>query len=246
MAKRDYFFIADTETTQPKGGENPIPAKVADFGGVVCDRQGNIYTSIAVMVAGVYNNPDTPLFFTSDPDGIWSKAGQGKRYNMYNMMLENGERMLSSVQAINNWLLKVKERYDPYLTAYNLAFDSEKCDNTDIRLDIFKKRFCLWHASQEKWGHSKKYRQFVLDNHIFRSPTDLGNMSYRTNAEAMCRFVLNDPDMPDEPHTALEDARDYEMPILTKLVQTTKKEKWLNPKPYNWRNYQVKDWYKPA
>jgi hypothetical protein len=71
-------------------------------------------------------------------------------------------------------------------------------------------------------------------------------MSYRTNAETMARFVLGDPGIPDEPHTALEDVIDYELPILRAVVKGNKREKWLNPTPWNWRELQVKNHFKPA
>ena len=88
--------------------------------------------------------------------------------------------------------------------------------------------------------------KFVLDMHEFGGRTGLGNMSYRTNAETMARFVLGDPDLPDEPHTSLEDCLWYELPVLLKLVNTTKKKRWMNPAPYNWRDYQIKNWYQPV
>ena len=235
MAKKDYFLTIDTETTQDQ--------KVADFGATVSDRKGNIVTQCAVLINGIYTDQQNhPLFFTSDPAGIWSKKGQDKRYSKYTKMLESGSRMLASVNAINRWLERVAGKYNPYLTAYNLAFDLDKCEKTEIDLTIFgNRKFCLWGAAQDKWGKTKKFRQFVLDNHGFNSPTDLGNMTYKTNAEIMARYVLNQPELADEPHTALEDIIFYELPILNRLVQTTKKQKWLNPPSYNWRDYQVKD-----
>lgn len=235
MAKKDYFLVVDTETTQDN--------LVADFGAIVCDRKGNIVKQCAVLTHGIYNNEqDHPLFFTSDPDGIWSKKGKDKRYNNYAKMLEGGTRMLASVGAVNRWLDKAKEQYDPYLTAYNLAFDKDKCSKTGIDLAQFSDReFCLWHAAFNKWAYTKKYRKFVCENHYFNPPTDLGNMSYKTNAEVMARFVLGNPNLPDEPHTALEDVLYYELPILTRLLATEKKVKWLNPKPFNWKAVQVRD-----
>ena len=254
MAKKDYFLLVDTETTQPfrekldnKGNvlSEKIEAQVADFGAIVVDRKGNEYARCAVLVAGVYG--ELPLFYTSDPqDQVFGKHTLDRRYTKYANMLETGSRMLASVNAINRWLDNVRGKYDPILTAYNLSFDEGKCLNTDIDLSIYDKKFCLWYASQAKWGQTKAYRQFVLDLHEFRPRTDLGNMSYRTNAETMARFILNNPELEDEPHTALEDAIYYELPILKRLVQTTKKKVWMNPKPYNWRDYQIKDWYKPV
>ena len=151
--------------------------------------------------------------------------------------------MIASVGAINRWLDKVKATYSPYLTAYNLAFDQDKCGNTGIDLAQFEenKRFCLWHAAFNKWAGTKAYKNFALSVHAFNPPTDLGNMSYKTNAEVMARFVLGNPQLPDEPHTALEDAKFYELPILLRLLATTKKRAWLNPEPFNWRKVQVRD-----
>jgi hypothetical protein len=236
VAKPDYFLIVDTETTQDQ--------LVADFGAVVVNRKGKIMTQCAVLIFGIYNDSENhPLFHMfGDAGDLWSKAGLPKRYERYNNMLDSGSRQLASKSAVNRWLERVKGEFNPYLTAYNLAFDKDKCNNTDIDLSMFKdKEFCLWYAAVEKWAHSKKYRQFILDNHFFIPPTDLRNMSYRTNAEVMTKFLRNDPDFPDEPHTALEDVLDYELPILEKLVNTTKKEKWLNPVAWNWRKLQVKD-----
>ncbi len=234
MAKKDYFLIVDTETT--------IDGKVADFGAVVTDKKGNIMTQCAVMVYGIFTDMENhKLFYIDDPENhLWSKQSLERRYNQYNAMVKDGSRMISSVNAINRWLEKVNILYSPYTTAYNLPFDLDKCNNTDIDLSIFSKRFCLWAASYSKWGHTKKFREFVLENHYFNNPTKHGNMSFKTNAEVMARFVTGIM-LDDEPHTALEDVLFYELPILLRLVNTTKKEKWLYPRSYNWRECQVKD-----
>ena len=45
-----------------------------------------------------------------------------------------------------------------------------------------------------------------------------------------------------EPHTALEDARDFELPILTHII---KKRNWQdNIIPYDWNKFQVRDNFK--
>ena len=234
--KKDYFFLLDTETTQDD--------KVADFGGLICDRKGRIYSTISVLIKGVYDEPvNHPLFYTQNGGELWSKAGQDRRYKRYNEMLDNGVRMLASVNAVNIWIAKAIGEYNPILTAYNLPFDTSKCINTDIDLSDFSERFCLMASAKEKWMKTKKYRQFVLDNHLFNDVTKLGNMSYSYKAENMARFVLGNPELPDEPHTALEDAQYYELPILTRLVNTTKRDKWMNPKNSSWRDHQVNNWF---
>jgi hypothetical protein len=240
MGKKTYFLIADTETTQD--------SLVADFGAVVCDRKGKIVNQCAILVNGVYTDFENhPLFFTSDPDGIWSQAGQDRRYVTYTNMLKSGSRMLASIPAINKWLAKCNILYNPILTAYNLPFDIGKCQNTGIDLSIFERRFCLWSASVTQWAHTRAYRNLVLQLHAFNSPTELKNMTFKTNAETMARYALGHPTLQDEPHTALEDVIYYELPILRKLCKA-RSVKWLlyDTDPYNWRNVQVKDWYKPS
>lgn len=238
--RRQHFLIIDTETTQDQ--------LVADFGAIIIDRKGNILNQCAVLIGGIFTDPaNHPLFFTTDPDGIWSESGQRRRYENYRRMLKSGSRMIASVNAVNNWLAKAAATYSPIMTAYNLAFDLHKCLNTGIDLTLFPNQFCMWQAGVTAWAHTKAYRQMVLDCHAFNSPTALGNMSFKTNAEMMARFALNQPDLEDEPHTALEDIIFYELPILKRLLKA-KTTKWLlnEPAGFDWQAVQVRDWFKPA
>jgi len=234
MPRRKYFAIADTETT--------LKDTVADFGIIIVDKKGRIYAECAVLVAGHYGTHE--LFFNQDDAAsIWSQQGLARRHAAYNAMLADGRRMVASVDAINRWLFKAVARFQPELTAYNLAFDLDKCERTGIDLSLFDSRFCLWQAAAGLFGHTKRYRQYVLDYHLFNPPTALQNMTYQTNAEAMCGF-LSPNGYRKEPHTALEDARDFERPILVEVV---KRPKWREAaKPYNWQDYQVNNWFRPA
>ena len=234
---KNYFLIIDTETTQDN--------LVADFGAIVVDKKGRIVTQCGVLTSGIYTDSDQhPLFHIfGDAGDLWSKAGLPARYDRYNRMVENGARMIASVPAIQRWLDKVKATYDPVLTAYNLAFDLDKCQNTGLDLNAFDRRFCLWQAAYTQWAHKKAYLNFVLETHAFNAPTSKGNMTFKTNAETMARFLLG-ADLPDEPHTALEDAVDYELPILTALLKRNSVKKLLTEtQSYNWRACQLKDWF---
>jgi len=229
MAKKQYFAILDTETT--------INDTVADFAIVICDRNGRIYNQCAVLVAGHYNTME--LFHDKNNNDIWGYAGLEKRKAQYTAMLDNGLRMIASVNAINKWINQAIGKYNPTLTAYNLAFDLAKCSNTGIDLSGFNDKFCLWQASIGNICKTKKYKQFCLDNHGFNNVTKHGNMTFKTNAEMVCGFINNN--LITEPHTALEDARDFELPILTNII---KKRNWQdNIKPYAWQDFQVKNHY---
>ena len=235
---KDYVITIDCETS--------LDSMVADFAAVVSDRKGNIVNQCAVLVAGVYDDREMhPLFYDAYAGDLWGKNNLPVRYAKYDAMLESGARMIASPSAINRWLDRAATTFNPVLTAYNLAFDLGKCANTGIDLTMFTRSFCLWQAAYTKWGSNKKFLQFVLDNHAFNNPTKYGNMTFKTNAEIMARFVLNMPELQDEPHTALEDIIFYELPILNALLKTTSTKKLIeNSKPYNWKACQVKDFYK--
>lgn len=232
MAKKQFWLVVDNETT--------ISDKVADFGAVIVDRTGKIHAQCGVMVGGVFMVDS--LFYDTQAAGIWSRASVERRTAAYNQMVESGQRMIASVTAINRWLEKAAGKYDPELTAYNLAFDVAKCRNTGIDLNMFSRRFCLWHAAAGNICQTKKYRQFVMENHLFNTPTELGNMTYRTDAEAVTGFLTGN--MTDEPHTSVEDIIGYEVPTLVHIL---KKKDWRDKLlPYNWRQFQVKDHFKAA
>ena len=237
---KQHFLLIDTETT--------ATGLVADFGAVVVDRKGRIATQCGVLTGGIFTDPDShPLFYNEDAGELWNKASLARRYENYRRMLQSGSRMVASPAAINSWLAKAAIRYNPIMTAYNLAFDVDKCNRTGIDLTVFPERFCLWHTSVKVWAHSRAYRRMVMDSLAFNSPTKHGNMSYKTNAETMARFVTDNPELPDEPHTALEDCIDYELPILKRLLAVRSTRKILAMGGgFDWRDYQVRDWFRPS
>ena len=230
MSRKQFFCIVDTETT--------INDTVADFAAVIVDREGKIFAQCAVLVRGHYDT--MKLFHDKNAGDIWGFAGLQKREQQYAAMLDAGSRMLASVNAINKWLALAVGKYNPILTAYNLAFDVSKCQNTTIDLSIFSDRFCLWHAAIGNLCRSRNYKQFCLDYHLFNAPTDKGNMTFKTNAESVCGFIRGEF-MP-EPHTALEDARDFELPILQAIV---KRKQWRDKiVPYAWQDFQTRNHFK--
>ena len=211
--KKHYYLIVDTETTKKQ--------TVADFGAVVVDRQGAIVDQFGAMVLGHFGK--LPLFSdpSADPDAFWSEQSAYRRAKNYDDMLESGERSISSPALINQWLSAINARYNPVLTAYNLAFDFGKCRNTRINLGIFNSRFCLMKTAKRKIGVLADYQQFCYDNNLLTAKLRKPSMT----ADAMAKFICND--LPDEPHTALEDARDYEALILAYLLTTQTRKNLL-------------------
>jgi hypothetical protein len=237
MGKKKFFVTIDTETTQTD--------MVADLGVVVTDKQGEIHFEGGYLLGDFYSDKENhPLFHVyGDKGDVFSKASLPARYNRYDGMLQDGKRMLCSVAAINRLFAKIKDRYDPVATAYNKAFDWGKLENSGIPVaDFFPKSFCLWHAAVAKWGNTREFRAFALQQHYFGARTKNGHMGIQTKADVMAKFLLGEA-YPDEPHTALEDARDYEVPILTRLVKNTSPAEYMYPPSYNWRDWALRDHY---
>lgn len=231
MARKQFFCIVDTETT--------IDDTVADIGAVICDKQGRVFHTLGILVAGHY--AEKSLFYNASLPGLWSAKGLAVREENYRRLLDAGQRSIATVSGINKWLAQAIATYPGIaVTGYNLAFDLDKCKNTGIDIEQFPDSFCLWQLSVGHFAKTKAYRQFILDNHLFNNPTDLRNMTFKTNAETVASFLAGYL-LPPEPHTALEDARDYELPILTRIMQ---RKNWREKAvPYDWRGHQVKDYY---
>jgi len=237
---KKFFLVVDTETT--------MTHRVADFGAVIVDKAGNVHASCGVMVREVYADRDDELFHKKDGGHFATERLQARR-KLYGAMLADGRRMLASVNAINRWLAKAATQYRPILTAYNLSFDLDKCARTGIDLEPFAERFCMWNAAcawiDEKPRRLRRYRAHVLGRHAFNAPTKKGHMTFHRKADTVAAFIC--PDLPPEPHTALEDARDYEgRVILPRIVRDMKPADYMNAKAANWRDAQVKDHFKPA
>jgi hypothetical protein len=95
----------------------------------------------------------------------------------------------------------------------------------------------LWQAAAGHICKSKDYKNFVLSNHRFNPPTEKGNMTFQTNAETVCGFLNGS--ITAEPHTAIEDAINFELPILRYIV---KRKNWRDKiTPYDWNAFQVKN-----
>ena len=214
---KHFYFINDNETTKRN--------TVADFGGVVIDKQGKIHEQFGAMVHGHFGI--MPLFSDpmADPDDFWSEQSAQRRTKKYDDMLESGQRSISSPALINLWLAGVNARYNPVLTAYNLSFDFGKCANTGIDLGIFSEKFCLMKAAKKTIGVTAEYHAFCETRDLV-TPTGRPRMT----ADAMAKFIDDtnyEGSLADEPHTALEDARDYEAMILTYVLRDRTRKQLL-------------------
>ena len=211
---RHYYLIVDTETTQR--------GTVADFGAVLITKQGEVVERFGAMVLNHFGS--LPLFAdpTAPDSALWSEQSAKRREKDYYSMLDSGERSISSVGLINQWLAGINARYAPVLTAYNIAFDLGKCRNTRIDLGIFGQSFCLMKAAKRQIGTLAEYHDFCHDNRFLTLALRKPSMT----ADTMAKFILG-VSLEDEPHTALEDAQFYEAPILTKILESVTRKQLL-------------------
>ena len=190
---KHYYLIVDVETTGDQ--------RVADFGAVVVDRKGNVVASLGVLIEGIFG----------EADFHWALGNPKHTLAKYRGMLAQGQRAIASPAFVNRWLAEINATYSPVLTAYNIGFDWGKCGNTNIDLGIFTKRFDLMMAAKAVILPMPEYEQACIENGWF---TDGGKLSAK--ADHVARFL--DSTLPVEPHTALEDARDYESVILAAII----------------------------
>ena len=211
---RHFYLIVDTETTQR--------GTVADFGAVLITKQGEVVERFGAMVLNNFGS--LPLFAdpTAPDSALWSEQSAKRREKDYYSMLDSGERSISSVGLINQWLAGINARYTPVLTAYNIAFDLGKCRNTRIDLGIFGQSFCLMKAAKRQIGTLAEYHDFCHDNRFLTLALRKPSMT----ADTMAKFILG-VSLEDEPHTALEDAQFYEAPILTKILESVTRKQLL-------------------
>ena len=84
---------------------------------------------------------------------------------------------------------------------------------------MFAEKFCLMKAAKKAIGTLSEYADFCNDRG-FLTPTGRLKMT----ADAMAKFIADKDvysgSLADEPHTALEDARDYEAMILHYILKT--------------------------
>ena len=200
---KHYYLIVDVETTSDD--------RVADFGAVVIDRKGNVAASLGVLIEGIFG----------EADFHWALGNPKHTLRKYQGMVANGDRAIATPAYVNRWLAEMNRTFSPILTAYNVGFDWGKCRNTGIDLGVFPQRFDLLQAAKAVIVSTDEYAQACYENDWF---TKGGKLS--SKADHVARFV--DPTLPVEPHTALEDARDYEGAILAAIIANpTSREKLL-------------------
>jgi hypothetical protein len=221
IVKNAPFLIIDTETTNKE--------RVFDIGIVLCDgNTGKIIESKGFLIQEVIDamcfdlelvrasvregNQLETLYFDQKTADFWGLDTMPKRWEQYCTL----ERDLITINELND-MLKAYHDQGVTFTAYNDRFDKEKLANTGIITN-----YALW---IDLWGmvtntlkenkYRKKYVNFALQQIDGVKVGRYKVLSVTTSCDLVCKHLFNTK---EEPHTALEDARDYEARLLQWLL----------------------------
>lgn len=214
---KTLYCTLDTETL----GGAARPQGIYDLGGVIHDREGNVYGSFHFLIAEHF-------------EAILEKAFYGKKnFDRYQRMIEVGdcsiipteEEAIAVVDSIlNHYNVK-------YLMAFNTGFDLIK---TACRELVENREFIdIQLMAAEIFGGRKSYSDFCHANGMRG-----GGKGTRcaATAETYYAFITNNPDYEEE-HTAFEDSL-IEMAIFTRCIKAHKKF------TRNSHNYDCRGWSK--
>ena len=196
---KKIYCILDTETV----GGATTPTGFYHLGGIIHDRQGNIYGCFNYLVAEMFD-------LIKDDD--YAK----KNFDLYNDMVEQG--IATMIDTQENAVAMVNELCNYYgvntMTAFNSGFDYTK---TLCRELLNGREFIdLWLMSLETICQKASYRKFCAENGRYNNK---GNC--RTNAETVYAYLTDTPDYCEE-HTALEDSK-IELEIFNACIKSHKK-----------------------
>ena len=212
-----HLLIIDTETTAKND-------TAADFGAVLIDFSrptgpdgyGQIVRTLGSYVWGHFNEKGLWFDPYAPKESFWSRQNVAKRQKAQESEVDEGTRNIAAPNNINGWLGEIAEEYSPIATAYNWSFDLRICRNTGINVDQFQHgpEWCLMNLSRKHFLNDLAYIAHCKANGFF---TKKGNISFTANSVSNFVFWQRGNVRDPEPHTALEDAKVYELPIAQEL-----------------------------
>lgn len=203
---KEYYAILSTVATERSA--------VGDFSLVVVDRDGVIRNECAVLVKEQYER--FMVLKSDDISDPLQLVNLEARYNAYLDLLQTGNRMLASKKAINGWLGRCIETYNPKLVSYNLHLHAERCSKTGIDLSGFQSKYCLHEAAKTGICSSSEYKDFLQLRRTENREVAHENGAPATEVDAVIEFIKGKGF--EVPSTALETIKDVDIPIFKALL----------------------------
>ena len=182
--KKNIYCTIDTETIG--GAVNPTGAY--NYGGIIHDKQGNVYATFSFLVMEHY-------------DKIRYDDYAKKNFPLYRERLESGLicAVATEKEAVSIIRNLCKIYGVKYIMAYNSGFDFCKTQCKEL-LDDFE-FIDIYLMALQTITHLKKYADFCAKhNKVSRS-----GKTYSTTAETVYGFISQRADYTEE-HTAVSDA----------------------------------------
>lgn len=207
---RKLYLILDTETVT-------ADRRVIDLGYRLVDRKGEVYDTGSYLITDFFADAEGVALMVGDR----FTKGKVPRY-VSAVMGGTGEFELADFAAVRETVNALVAEHDPVLVAYNVRFDLDALDKTARALlgaDFFEQVpevLDLWAAAMSTVCRAARYVRFIAEHGIL---TEGGNP--QTGAEAVYRFITDDPDF-EEAHTAAADC-EVEAAIFAACLRTKKR-----------------------
>lgn len=215
--RKKYVMVIDTETAPFRESERVCGRNMVtyDIGGVIIDKQGNIYEQFSFVIEEIFFNHE-----------LMEKAYYYNKTPKYIREMAEGKRTLAKWLEVKNHILNLMHEYNiKEVWAYNARFDVDTLNATDDYLyghyqyiPYFADVKCIMRYAECSVLKQKTYRKFCEQNgHLTK------NGGVRKSAEVLYKYISGDWDF-NEDHTALEDSL-IEAEILVKCWNQHKKSK---------------------
>ena len=224
MNKKNFYIVVDTETANgylsDKGKLCLDDSLVYDIGWSICDKKGNIYKTVSLVISETFNNKDL----------MNSAYYADKLPQYYDGIVNRTRRVVNIMQAKSMFERDCREYNVKAICAHNARFDLNAL-NTTIRYYTKSKCRYFFPYGIEIWdtlkmcdviAKQKCYKRFCEENGYM---TKHKTPRVRKTAEILYRYITFNNDF-IENHTGLEDTK-IEVAILAHCFRQHKKMRKL-------------------
>ena len=208
--RKNYYLTIDTETANSL--DDPL---VYDIGGVIHDKQGNIYESFSFVIKEVFYGMQD----------LMTSSYYNRKLSMYYKQIENKERQVVTFYTARRHILALCAKYNvKAIIAHNMRFDYKSTATTQRYLTKSKYRYFLpygiplWDTlkmAQDTICRQKTYINYCVANGFMYENRP------RATAEILYRYISGNKDFKEE-HTGLSDVL-IEKEIFAKCMRQHKK-----------------------
>ncbi|MBQ0017120.1 MAG: hypothetical protein KBT30_00630 [Clostridiales bacterium] len=224
--RKSYFLTLDTETCNGylnnEGKLELQDSMVYDIGGIIHDKQGNIYETINLVIPEVFYKMDDLMI----------SCYYSKKLPQYHEEIEKGIRKVVKLERAKEIVKDLCDKYQvKAIIAHNAFFDYRALNNTQRYITKSSSRYFLPYGV-EIWDSQKMAHDTICKQKLYiKWCQENGYMTHhktprpRESAEVLYRYISGDENFV-ESHTGLKDC-EIEMVISCKCMAQHKPMKKL-------------------